>query len=339
MQGDGRAADGGSPAGVAAEGAAPRAADVAAKLAALKRSVARVIRGKDEAIDWIIASLLARGHVLIEDIPGVGKTTLAQALARSLNLVFSRIQFTSDTLPSDVIGVSLWRAERGEFEFLPGPVFTNVLLADEINRATPKTQAALLEAMNERTVTVEKTRYRLREPFMVLATQNPVEYLGTYPLPESQLDRFLLRISLGYPSPQEELALLQSGGVEDELDAVQPVLDGAELVQLQARVRGVRVAPMLLAYLMELVHRTRDHAELALGVSTRGALALHRACQALAMVEGRDYVIPDDIQRLAVPVMAHRVVLAGGEVGEGWSRSEAERAMIRAVLEATPVPL
>ncbi len=313
--------------------------DVIAQLDGLKRSVARVIRGKDEAIDWIIAALLARGHVLIEDIPGVGKTTLAQALSRSLNLVFSRIQFTSDTLPSDVIGVSLWRAERGEFEFLPGPVFTNVLLADEINRATPKTQAALLEAMNERTVTVEKTRYRLREPFMVLATQNPVEYLGTYPLPESQLDRFLLRISLGYPAPDEELALLRAGGVEAELEAVQPVLDGSELLQLQARVREVQVAPALLAYLLELVHRTRRHPALGLGVSTRGALALHRAAQALALVEGREYVIPDDVQRLAVPVMAHRVVLAGGEAGEGWSRSEAERAVIREVVDGTPVPL
>ena len=313
--------------------------DVIAQLDGLKRSVARVIRGKDEAIDWIIAALLARGHVLIEDIPGVGKTTLAQALSRSLNLVFSRIQFTSDTLPSDVIGVSLWRAERGEFEFLPGPVFTNVLLADEINRATPKTQAALLEAMNERTVTVEKTRYRLREPFMVLATQNPVEYLGTYPLPESQLDRFLLRISLGYPAPDEELALLRAGGVEGELEAVQPVLDGSELVRLQATVREVRVAPALLAYLLELVHRTRRHPALGLGVSTRGALALHRAAQALALVEGREYVIPDDVQRLAVPVMAHRVVLAGGEEGDGWSRSEAERAVIREVVDGTPVPI
>ncbi|HUK12676.1 MAG TPA: MoxR family ATPase [Thermoanaerobaculaceae bacterium] len=313
--------------------------DVVDRLDGLKRSVARVIRGKDEAIDWIIAALLARGHVLIEDIPGVGKTTLAQVLSRSLNLNFSRIQFTSDTLPSDVIGVSLWRAERGEFEFLPGPVFTNVLLADEINRATPKTQAALLEAMNERTVTVEKTRYRLREPFIVLATQNPVEYLGTYPLPESQLDRFLLRISLGYPDAEEELALLRRGGVEDEMEAVQPVLEGAVLVQLQARVREVRVAAPLLAYQLELVHRTRRHPALALGVSTRGALALHRASQALAMVEGRDYVIPDDVARLALPVMAHRVVLAGGETGEGWSRSEAERDVIREILDSTPVPL
>ena len=309
------------------------------KLDELKRSVARVIRGKAEVIEETIAALLARGHVLIEDIPGVGKTTLAQALSRSLNLTFSRIQFTSDTLPSDVIGVSLWRAERGEFEFLPGPVFTNVLLADEINRATPKTQAALLEAMNERTVTVEKTRYRLREPFLVIATQNPVEYLGTYPLPESQLDRFLLRIAIGYPSAEEELELLRRGGVEGELEAVQPVLDGAELLELQARVRQVRVAPALLAYLLELVQRSRRHPALALGVSTRGALALHRACQAMALVEGRDYVIPDDVQRLAVPVMAHRMVLAGGDVGEGWSRSEAERGIVREIVEATPVPL
>ncbi|MFH1177626.1 MAG: MoxR family ATPase [Acidobacteriota bacterium] len=314
-------------------------AEVAGKLTRLKQSVARVIRGKDEVIDWIIAALLARGHVLIEDIPGVGKTTLAQALARSLSLVFNRIQFTSDTLPSDIIGVSLWRPERGEFEFLPGPIFTNVLLADEINRATPKTQAALLEAMNERTVTVEKTRYRLREPFLVLATQNPVEYLGTYPLPESQLDRFLLRVSLGYPGREEELALLRQGGVEEELEAVRPVLEAGELVELQARVRLVRFAEPLLAYLHDLVQRSRSHGELALGVSTRGALALHRACQALALVEGRDFVIPDDIVRLAVPVMAHRVVLAGGEAAEGWSRSEAERAVIRDLVAATPIPL
>jgi MoxR-like ATPase len=264
---------------------------------------------------------------------------LAQALARSLNLHFSRIQFTSDTLPSDVIGVSLWRPERGEFEFLPGPIFTNVLLADEINRATPKTQAALLEAMNERTVTVEKTRYRLREPFLVLATQNPVEYLGTYPLPESQLDRFLLRISLGYPAAEEERELLRRGGVEGELEAIEPVLDGGELLQLQAEVKQTRVAEPLLSYLMELVERTRRHPGLALGVSTRGALALHRASQALAVVDGRDYVIPDDVKRIAVAVMAHRVMLAGGETGEGWSRSEAERALIREILDATPVPL
>jgi len=314
-------------------------AEVTAKLEELKRSVARVIHGKAEAIELIIVALLARGHVLIEDIPGVGKTTLAQALARSLNLTFSRIQFTSDTLPSDVIGVSLWRPERGEFEFLPGPLFTNVLLADEINRATPKTQAALLEAMNERTVTVEKTRYRLREPFLVLATQNPVEYLGTYPLPESQLDRFLLRISLGYPARREEFELLRRGGVEGELENLTPVLDATELVQLQKQVREVRVVPALLEFMLELVERARAHPSLALGVSTRGALALHRACQALALLEERDYVIPDDIGRLAVPVMAHRVVLAGGEIGEGWSRSEAERAVIDEIVKATPVPL
>jgi MoxR-like ATPase len=309
------------------------------KLAELKSSVARVIRGKEEAIEWLIAALLARGHVLIEDIPGVGKTTLAHALANSLSLVFNRIQFTSDTLPSDIIGVSLWRPEKGEFEFLPGPLFTNVLLADEINRATPKTQAALLEAMNERTVSVEKTRYRLREPFLVVATQNPVEYLGTYPLPESQLDRFLIRISLGYPAHDEELELLRRGGVEDELESLTPVLTTADILELQAAVTRVKVAPVLLVYMLDLVERTRKHRSLMLGVSTRGALALHRACQALALVEGRDYVIPDDVVRLAAPVMAHRVVLAGGEVEEGWSRSEAERGVIREVVDATRVPV
>lgn len=312
-------------------------AEVREKLALLRQSVARVIRGKEDVIDFVIAALLARGHVLLEDVPGVGKTTLAQALARSLNLTFSRIQFTSDTLPSDVIGVSLWRAEKGEFEFLPGPIFTNVLLADEINRATPKTQAALLEAMNERTVTVDKTRYRLREPFLVLATQNPVEYLGTYQLPESQLDRFLMRVHLGYPSPEEELALLARGGVEEELEAVRPVLEASEVVELQGMVRQVKVAEPLLRYLLELVQRTRKHPSLALGVSTRGALSLQRAVQALALLEGRDYVIPDDVVRAAVPVMAHRVILSGSD-GSAGSQSETERAIIQEIVATTPVP-
>ncbi|MCS7182878.1 MAG: MoxR family ATPase [Thermoanaerobaculum sp.] len=307
------------------------------RLQSLRRSVGQVIRGKGEVIDFVIAALLARGHVLLEDVPGVGKTTLAQALARSLNLTFSRIQFTSDTLPSDVIGVSLWRPEKGEFEFLPGPIFTNVLLADEINRATPKTQAALLEAMNERTVTVDKTRYRLREPFLVLATQNPVEYLGTYQLPESQLDRFLMRLHLGYPSPEEELALLARGGVEEELEAIRPVLEAGEVVELQTAVRRVRVADSLLRFVLELVQRTRHHPSLALGVSTRGALSLQRAAQALALLEGRDYVIPDDVVRVAVPVMAHRVILAGAN-GSGASQSEAERAVIQEIVATTPVP-
>lgn len=311
----------------------------ATKLEGLKRSVAAVIHGKPEAIDLVIVALLARGHVLIEDIPGVGKTTLAQALARSLNLTFSRIQFTSDTLPSDVIGISLWRPERGEFEFLPGPLFTNVLLADEINRATPKTQAALLEAMSERAVTVETSRYALREPFLVLATQNPVEYLGTYPLPEAQLDRFLFRVSLGYPDRQVELELLRRGGVEEELERVQPVLEAAEVVELQRAVRRVRVAPVLLDYMLTLVERTRSHPGVALGVSTRGALGLHRASQAMALLENRDYVIPDDVVRVAVAVMAHRLVLAGAEAAEGWSRSEAERAVITEIVRSTPVPL
>ena len=308
------------------------------RLEKLHSSIVRVIRGKAEIVDTLIAALLARGHVLLEDVPGVGKTTLAQALARSLDLEFHRIQFTSDTLPSDIIGISVYRQNQGEFEFLPGPLFSNVVLADEINRAAPRTQSALLEAMSEHSVTVEKTRHRLAEPFFVVATQNPVESTGTYPLPESQLDRFLMRLSMGYPGREEELDLLRTGGTEPELEQLEPVLDGREVIEMQNLVSEVYISDALLGYLLEVVEATRSHEALALGVSTRGCLSWQRSSQALALVRGRAFVIPDDLQDSAETVLAHRLLHADPLIGDGWERSRSERAVIRAILESIPVP-
>jgi len=304
----------------------------------LHRSIVKVIRGKGETVDALIAALLARGHVLLEDVPGVGKTTLAQALAKSLELDFHRIQFTSDTLPSDIIGISVYRQDSGSFEFVEGPLFANVVLADEINRAAPRTQSALLEAMSEHAVTVEKTRHRLADPFLVVATQNPIESTGTYPLPESQLDRFLMRLSMGYPRPDEELELLRSGGAEPELEALEPVLDAAEVVELQGMVGEVHTDEKVLGYLMEVISRTRDHDELTLGVSTRGSLSWQRSAQALALVRGRAYVVPDDLQHTAEWVLAHRVILTDPLIGDGWEKSRRERTVIRSIVESTPVP-
>jgi MoxR-like ATPase len=311
---------------------------VLSRLERLHSSIVRVIRGKAEIIDALIAALLARGHVLLEDVPGVGKTTLAQALARSLDLDFQRIQFTSDTLPSDIIGISVYRQQPGEFEFVHGPLFAHVVLADEINRAAPRTQSALLEAMSEHAVTVEKTRHRLAEPFLVVATQNPIESTGTYPLPESQLDRFLMRLSMGYPGRNEELELLRAGGTEPELEQLEPVLTGAEVLELQHKVGEVHVNNELLGYLLQVVERTRSHDALSLGVSTRGSLAWQRSAQALALLRGRPFVVPDDLQETATAVLAHRVLLADPLVGDDWERSRQERAVIRSILEAVPVP-
>ena len=308
------------------------------RLERLHSSIVRVIRGKTEIVDALIAALLARGHVLLEDVPGVGKTTLAQALARSLDLEFHRIQFTSDTLPSDIIGISVYRQNREEFEFLPGPLFSNVVLADEINRAAPRTQSALLEAMSEHSVTVEKTRHRLAEPFIVVATQNPVESTGTYPLPESQLDRFLMRLSMGYPGHDEELELLRTSGAEPQLEQLEPVLDAREVMEMQDLVAEVHISDGLLEYLLEVVEATRGHQTLALGVSTRGCLSWQRSSQALALVRGRAFVIPDDLQDTAEAVLAHRLLHADPLVGDGWERSRAERAVIRSILEKIPVP-
>jgi len=278
------------------------------RLASLETALGSAIRGKSEVLRLSVVCLVARGHLLIEDVPGVGKTTLAQALARSVDCKFHRLQFTSDMLPSDVLGVTIYNAHTQAFEFKPGPVFTNFLLADEINRTTPKTQSALLEAMNERQVTIDSHSYPLPQPFMVMATQNPVEHHGTYPLPESQLDRFFMRLRIGYPDPASERRILRNGAGPQEA-SIEHILTAAEVVHLQEWAGRVQVDDVLVDYMLAIVEKTRAHESLALGVSPRGAQALYRAVQALAMIEGRDYAIPDDVKRLAVPVFAHRVVV------------------------------
>ncbi|MGE5233630.1 MAG: AAA family ATPase [Acidobacteriota bacterium] len=300
----------------------------------LEDNVARVVRGKPEAIRLAVLAVLARGHVLIEDVPGVGKTTLASALARSLGLSFQRIQFTSDLLPSDIIGVSVFNQSRHQFEFVAGPLFANVLLADEINRASPKTQSALLEAMAEHRVSVDRQRYDLPDPFLVLATQNPLEYVGTFPLPESQLDRFLISMRIGYPPRADERELLQSGGVETTLEELQPALGADEFRALQAEVMRVRVADKVADYILSLAEATRRGGEFLLGVSTRGVQGLYRAAQALAFCEGRSFVVPDDVQRLAPAVLAHRLVLR-----QGATEIDSARAAVERLLATLPVPL
>ena len=306
------------------------------RVASLQANVERVIRGKAEVIQYCIAALLAKGHILLEDVPGVGKTTLAHALARSLSLSFQRIQFTSDLLPADIVGVTIFNQDQQDFEFISGPVFTNVLLADEINRATPKSQSALLEAMSEGMITVEKRRLPLPDPFLVIATQNPVEHVGTYPLPESQLDRFLMKLTIGYPNSTDEKKLLRAGGAQDALEHLQPVLDAVELRELQERVSTIHVNESLVDYLMHVVHVTRNHAEVALGVSTRGALTYFKVCQALAMVSGRDFVIPEDIKRLAGPVLSHRIMMKDRRELHGDGTPE--QRFIQRLLSEIPVP-
>jgi len=302
----------------------------------LQANVEQALVGKPEVVRQAIVALLARGHLLIEDVPGVGKTTLAQALARSLGLTFQRIQFTSDLLPSDILGVSIFDPRKAEFEFKPGPIFANIILADEINRTTPKTQSSLLEAMNEAQVSLDHHTYRLPRPFMVLATQNPLEYQGTHPLPESQMDRFLLRIRIGYPDEAHERRILRGAG-SAILDCLKPVLSGETVLDLQALVETVKVEESLLGYVMAVVQATRTHSALALGVSPRGSLALTRAAQALALTEGRVYCIPDDIKQLAVPVLAHRVILRTHWDATGV-RTEDPDVVIREILQKTPVP-
>jgi len=308
------------------------------RLADLQRSIARVVKGKQDVIQLALTALLARGHLLIEDVPGVGKTTLAQALARSFHCSFQRIQFTSDLLPSDVIGVSVYNPSTQEFDFKPGPIFANIVVADEINRTTPKTQSALLEAMNEAQITVDNRTHTLPQPFLVLATQNPIEHHGTYPLPESQLDRFLMRIRMGYPSRQSEKEIIRNHSAGDGLDQIEPQMDATDVAAMQQAVSSVKVDESLLDYALEIVERTRQTEQLSLGVSPRGAVMLHRAAQARAFIDGRDYCLPDDFKRLILPVFAHRVVVSARYVSV-QKKSEQAEAILGEILETTRVPL
>ena len=304
----------------------------------LQRSIARAVYGKEDVIQLALVTLLARGHLLIEDVPGTGKTTLAHALARSFQCTFQRVQFTSDLLPSDVLGVSVYNPETREFEFRHGPIFANVVLADEINRTTPRTQSALLEAMNEAQVTVDGRSLPLPQPFLVIATQNPVEHHGTYPLPESQLDRFLMRIKMGYPSHEIEKEILRSRSLEDPSSSIEPVADVSDVLAMQQAVAKIRVDSSLLDYALEIVNRTRKSDQLALGVSPRGTLMLQRAAQARAYLEGRDFCIPDDFKRLAVAVFSHRVV-ASARHASLQKKSETTENVVREIIDSVRVPL
>jgi MoxR-like ATPase len=279
------------------------------RLRELQQTIETVIRGKTEAVHLAIVTLLAGGHLLVEDVPGVGKTTLARTIARCLDSNFQRIQFTSDLLPSDIVGVSVFNQHSAEFEFKSGPIFANIILADEINRTTPKTQSSLLEAMAEGHVTVENQTYDLPRPFLVLATQNPIEHHGTYPLPESQLDRFLMRVRMGYPSMAEEKEILRQQAHHHPLEQITPLMSGDDVLDLQEEVKNVRMDDALLDYLMEIVTVTRNSEMLDLGVSPRASLALYRAAQALAFTQDRAYCIADDIKRLVIPIFGHRIVI------------------------------
>jgi MoxR-like ATPase len=314
-------------------------ATILASLARLVATVRTAYRGPAAAVEDAVVCLLARGHLLIEDVPGVGKTTLASALGKALGVGVHRIQFTPDTLPSDILGLTVFNVRTQEFEFHPGPVFTPVLLADEINRATPKTQAALLQAMSERAVSSDGVTRPLPEPFLVLATQNPVEYLGTYPLPESQLDRFLMRISLGYPPPEDERRLLLSGGADRVLAALAPALTLEELSSAQAATERVTVTDKLMDYVLAVVGRTRSGKDLILGVSPRGSQGFFRAVQARALVSGRPYATPDDVKRVAIPTLAHRVLASQPGAWDGGGSGRRERDAIQRILDETPVPL
>jgi MoxR-like ATPase len=304
----------------------------------LQSTIERVIRGKPEVVRLALVTLLAGGHLLIEDVPGVGKTTLAHALALALDCTFQRIQFTSDLLPSDVIGLSIYNQHDSLFEWKPGPIFANLVLADEINRTTPKTQSALLEAMAERHVTVEGITHALPQPFMVLATQNPIEHHGTYPLPESQLDRFMLRLRIGYPGVADEKLILRDREHAEPLDAMQPVMTAQDVLELQDAVGEVVVDDAIVDYLMRIVAATRSSEMLDLGVSPRGTLSLFRAAQALALTEERSYCLPDDVKRLVVPVFAHRLTVSS-RYSSAMRRSEEAEAVLLEIMKTISVPL
>ena len=303
-------------------------------LADIRENIGKVMVGKDQAVELVLVSLLAGGHVLIEDVPGLGKTTLVAALAKSLDCTFRRIQFTPDVLPSDVTGFTLYDLKTGEKQVQFGAVMSNIVLADEINRTSPKTQSSLLEVMSEGRVTIDGVTYAAPQPFMVLATQNPVEMTGTYPLPEAQLDRFLMRISLGYPAPQEEREILRRQKGAQPLDGLEPTATGEDVLRLRQAQAAVTCAPPVLDYIVQLAGATRADKRIALGVSPRGSLALMNAAMAYALVQGRDYVLPDDVQKLIEPVLAHRILLeTGADVG-----AESAVSVLRKVVESIPVP-
>jgi MoxR-like ATPase len=305
---------------------------------AIQNNIARVIKGKDHVIEMAVVCLLARGHLLLEDVPGVGKTTLAHSLARSLDCSFKRIQFTSDLLPSDIVGVSIFNRQQQAFEFVPGPIFANIVLADEINRTTPKTQSSLLEAMSEAQISVDNQTHPLKQPFMVIATQNPAEYHGTFPLPESQLDRFLMRLRIGYPSLEEERKVLERPYALHPADILAPVLSIQDVLDLQHRIDQIHMDESLSEYLLAIVQATRQSELLSLGVSTRGSLALNKAAKALALVRGRDYCLPDDVKELAPIVLSHRVMLSRAQGMRAQIFEQAERIVLD-IVDTVPVPV
>ncbi len=304
----------------------------------LEENITTVIFGKAKVVRLAIAALLGKGHLLIEDVPGIGKTTLARAISKSIDCTFQRIQFTSDLLPSDIIGVTIYNQHTQQFEFKVGPIFANVILADEINRTTPKTQSCLLEAMNDLQVSVDGVTYELPQPFLVLATQNPIEFHGTYPLPESQLDRFMLKIRMGYPPNEDEKSMIVSQALTDPVAALEPVIHADDVRVMQNMVAEVSVDSSLVEYLMAIINATRRAPAIELGVSPRGAMAFYRAVQAYAFVMGREYCVPDDVKDLAVPCLSHRIIPATRLDLEGPRTEVAERA-IEDILTQTPVPL
>ncbi len=312
--------------------------DALEKIKHLQAEIERVIKGKPEIVKLTLVTLLARGHLLIEDVPGIGKTTLANALSRALDLSFQRIQFTSDLLPSDVIGLSIFNQKNGNFEWKAGPIFANIVLADEINRATPKTQSALLEAMAEEQITTEGVSRPLPLPFMVVATQNPAEHHGTYPLPESQLDRFMFRLHVGYPDKSNERQILLDRETANPLDFVRPVMSETDILELQLLVADVKFDESLIEYLLEIVEMTRSSDALELGISPRGTLALFRAAQALALIEGRDFCTPDDIKRLVLPCFTHRVIV-GSHSSSIKNRNREAEQILRDILNKVKVPI
>ena len=308
---------------------------LATRIGAVVANVERVIFGKHHEVELALVALVCRGHILVEDVPGTGKTMLAKAIARSLGCSFKRIQFTPDLLPSDVTGVSIFNQRNNQFEFRPGPVMTQIVLADEINRATPKTQSALLEAMEEHQVTVDGTTYQLPEPFLVMATQNPIEYEGTFPLPEAQLDRFFIRLQLGYPKDREEIAILDAQRVIHPLETIEQVMGADELLKAMSAVKDVHIAEQVKTYVVGVVNATRSHPDVYLGASPRGSLALARASQAYALIQGRDFVLPDDVKALAGPTLSHRLILQP----QARLKDLAATTVIAEVLASVPVEL